>query len=83
MAGADRRSLWWGDHDHLRRDAIRGPAVHHARQPRGIARLKEVTQVRPADDPRWVPHLPFHGGDTRRMGHEHLDIHHETGVPSA
>src|SRR5688572_10852023 len=72
-----------GDLDHLRREAIRFPAVHQARQPLLIARLEEVTHVRPADDPRQVPHLPFHGGDTVGMRHEHLHIHHQTGWPSA
>jgi hypothetical protein len=73
----------WGDLDHLRREARGLPAVHQARQPRGIARLKEVTHIRPTDDPRRVPHLPCHAGHAVGMGDQHRHIHHQTGVPSA
>jgi hypothetical protein len=66
MTVAGRLPPRGGDLDHLRRDAIRCPAVHQARQPLFIASLEEITDVRRADDPWQVPHLPFHGGDARQ-----------------
>src|ERR671923_1982322 len=44
-----------GDVDHLRRAAIRFPAVHQARQPLGIARLGEITHIRRAHETRGRP----------------------------
>ena len=43
---------------------------------------KRSQHVWPADDPRRMAHLPLHARDARGVRHEHLDIHHNTGVRS-
>jgi hypothetical protein len=55
MTVAGRLSPRWDDLDHLRRDAIRFPAVHQARQPLFIARVEEITHIWGADETRGVP----------------------------
>jgi hypothetical protein len=55
MTVAGRWPTRWEDLDHLRRDAIRFPAVHQARKPLFIARLEEITHIWGADETRGFP----------------------------